>query len=739
MTTALPVRASALALSVALAACSGGGGGSTGGSTGGGGGIPPISTPAPTSAYVPCSTGSAFTKTSLPPTGPLTVPKPSKLSFFTFDSNPTGVPVTITVPNSTAPQLLGPAPVVTQPPVAHTPYNVTWSGSAAPFTVAIDQSQNGDHPLIYNQASDTNGTINLSTIASGARSTQSGTGTRSARSDDNQRPVERQNGRPSLSTNRLFVRYDASFVRTSHAHLIASEKALGVTAPAEIGEFNGVTVREVTIPENQTIAAATRQLRALPGVKSVERVHLRYASSCAGLTANNPHFLLDQQWDMYQIGAPNAWGYTKGDAITIAVIDTGIDNHLPQLSTKLTYQEQVLGGVKSPVAQDTNGHGTNVAGIALAQVNDGLGFAGVGYNVKLQAYKIFPNDSPTGPGDPPGADTGDEAVAIRDAVDNGADVINLSLGSQQDTPNSDGSTGVDIVEHDAIEYAISQGVVVVAAAGNESTVETGVVNLDYPANDDNVISVGATSLHDKDTQIPSPANQEYVAAYSNAAPNLSVVAPGGDPSTSSDLDYLHWIFNISTTTATNVKNQCKKPADCKAFFAGTSQATPHVSGTIALMLAAAGGRKSLTVGQITQLIQSTADNINDPKQGHGRINAYRAIAAAAGDPQPPTYVPNANQFVAFAYTNSGGISPTIANLDYPRGVPVTSNGNFRIADVPPSIGNFKIGVWYDSNGDGAIDAGDLFGSVQTTCSSQANVCGSPRINVARVGSNFTLP
>jgi hypothetical protein len=164
-----------------------------------------------------------------------------------------------------------------------------------------------------------------------------------------------------------------------------------------------------------------------------------------------------------------------------------------------------------------------------------------------------------------------------------------------------------------------------------------------------------------------------------------------------------------------------------------------VSGTIALMLAAAGGRKSLTIGQITQLIQSTADNINDPKQGHGRINTYRAIAAAAGDVQPPTYVPSPSQFVAFAYTNSGGISPTVVDLDYPHGVPVTSNGLFRIADVPPSVGSFKIGVWYDSNGDGVIDAGDLFGSVQTTCSSQANVCGRPQINVARVGSSFTLP
>ena len=735
MTTAFTARASALVLSLALVSCGGGGGGGGTITTG------PTPTPTPvattTPAYTPCSTGSAFTKTTLPTTGSLALPNPSKLSTFTFSSNPTGIPVAITFPNSSTTQGLGPAPVSTQPPVAHTPYTVTWSGSSAPFSVAIDQSQNGDYQLIYNQASDTQGQINASSIASASRSTQTA-GTRHTRTEDAGRAVPRQNGRPSLSATRLFVRYTASFARGSHAKLIASESDLGVSAATDIGEFGGVAVREVTIPENQSIAQARESLSGLPGVVSVERVHLRYTSTCAALAANNPHFLPDQQWDMYQIGAPSAWGYTKGDAITIAIIDTGIDNNQLQLSSKLNLEEQVVGGVKTTggqTAQDTDGHGTNVAGIALAQVNDGLGFAGVGYNVKLQAYKIFPNDTTTS-GDPPGADTGDEAVAIRDAVANGADVINLSLGSQQDSVNTDGSTGVDIVEHDAIEYAISQGVAVVAAAGNEGP---NAANLDYPANDDNVISVGATSLRDNNTGIPSSANQEYVTSYSNGAPNLSVVAPGGDPSSTADSDYLHWIYNLSTTTATYAGNKCKNNNDCKALFAGTSQATPHVSGTIALMLAAAGGKHSLTVGQITQLIQSTADNINDPKQGHGRINAYRAIAAAAGDTQPPTYVPSASQFVAFAYTNSGGTSPMVVDLDYPHGVPVTSVGTFRVADVPPSVGNFRIAVWYDSNGDGTIDAGDLFGSVQATCSSQANVCGSPQISVARVGSGFTLP
>ena len=705
MTTASTARASALVLSLTLVACGGGGGASA-----------PVPTPSPSPsptvcAIVPCSS-------------------------FTFNSFPTGVPVSITLANGGPPQLLGLSPQSTQPAIAHTPFTVTWAGTAGPFSVAIDQSQNGDHLLFYNQSSDTQGQITTSSIASSYRSPQT-LGFQPSRATANARGVVRSVGRPTLSPNRLFVRYEARFAQGSRAALIASEEGLGIRQSSDIGDFGNLSTREVTVPEGQSIEHTISSLRSMSGVVSVDRVHLRYTSSRAALTANNPHFLPDQQWDMFQIGAPNAWAYTKGDAIKVAIIDTGIDNNNGQLSSKLDFEEQVVGGITTSggqTAQDTDGHGTNVAGIALAQVDDGLGFAGVGFNVKLQAYKIFPNNSSTN-SETPGADTGDEAKAIRDAVAHGADVINLSLGSQQDA-TTNGVPGVDVVERDAIAYAISQGVVVVAAAGNEGP---GVTNLDYPANLDSVVSVGATSLHDNNSGVPSSSNQEYVTSYSNGGPNLTVVAPGGDPLPGADQDYLHWIYNLSTTTAAYAGNRCKDNLDCKGLFAGTSQATPHVTGTIALALAAAGGPRSLSVGQVIQLITSTADNINDPNQGHGRVNAYRAIAAAAKDTQPPSYTPAASQFVAFAYINSGGSTPSIVDQDYPKGVPVSALGAFRIADVLPSIGNYKIGVWYDANGNGIVDAGDLFGSVQTTCSSQSNACGRPQISVARVGSGFTLP
>ena len=73
------------------------------------------------------------------------------------------------------------------------------------------------------------------------------------------------------------------------------------------------------------------------------------------------------------------------------------------------------------------------------------------------------------------------------------------------------------------------------------------------------------------------------------------------------------------------------PTNCTAFFAGTSQATPQVAAAAALLLAAAGGHHSLTPAHVTQLIEDTADNINDPHQGHGRLNVYKALAAVNGD------------------------------------------------------------------------------------------------------------
>jgi thermitase len=269
--------------------------------------------------------------------------------------------------------------------------------------------------------------------------------------------------------------------------------------------------------------------------------------------------------------------------------------------------------------QDTNGHGTNVAGLATAAANNGYGFAGVGYSTHLQAYRIFPPATATS--DCQTADGGDEAIAIRDAVANGASVINLSLGSPQ-------SKGIDAAERDAVAFAIASGVVVVAAAGNDFPGADG-NQPDYPAAYPGVIAVGASAVQDAASGVYASIVAETVASYSNSGPTL--VAPGGDAS-ASDTDLLHWIEGYSTTTAALAKDRCSNSGGvCRALFNGTSQAAPQVAGTVALMEAFHGGPRSLSPATVLQLLQQTADpipGISNARQGAGRLNAGNAVAAA---------------------------------------------------------------------------------------------------------------
>jgi hypothetical protein len=113
------------------------------------------------------------------------------------------------------------------------------------------------------------------------------------------------------------------------------------------------------------------------------------------------------------------------------------------------------------------------------------------------------------------------------------------------------------------------------------------------------------------------------------------------------------------------------------------------------------------------------------------------LAAAKGD-SAPSLPTNAN-FVAIAYVPSGTNKPNIVDVTYIKGVPVASNGTFRIADIPTSAGSYKIGVWYDANGDGLVDQGDWFGSTASTCSSSASCTSAATgLTMHPVAAGFAL-
>jgi subtilisin family serine protease len=319
---------------------------------------------------------------------------------------------------------------------------------------------------------------------------------------------------------------------------------------------------------------------------------------------------------------------------------------------------------------DPTGHGTDVSGIAGEDTGNNFGFSAAGGNSSILAYRVFPTpDDNCTPGNPAGAtdpqcssSTDDIASAIKDAINNHANVISMSLGGG----GCDPTTGADEdpVEGNAVAEAIAANVVVVAAAGNDSSPP-----LEAPACDPGVIAVGASAIADGQPTGTSAngtapgtglgsasAPVEYVASYSdtgtpalalNSASAWGIVAPGADPNdpttSANDPDLLHWVTNIWTTMPfdSNFAGACVTDfpsnatgTDCQILIAGTSMATPHVAGAAALIIAATGTKfQSPTL--MKQLLCATADDIQDPNEGCGRLNVYRAMAVALGDPNPP--------------------------------------------------------------------------------------------------------
>jgi subtilisin family serine protease len=388
------------------------------------------------------------------------------------------------------------------------------------------------------------------------------------------------------------------------------------------------------------------------------------------------------QWDMHAIGLEHAFAYSQNangsgitnaaalgsSGISIAIIDTGADASHPELSGQIVYQRCFItspdnsGQSRGTFSTDEDGHGTDVSGIAAAASNNAFGFTGVGGNTKIYAYRVFPTPddsclSESNSDDQCGAQTADIADAMADAVTQGVKIISMSLGGDSCVlPGVD----PDLVERNAIANAIAHNVIVVAASGNGGIQR--VQGVTAPGCDTGVIAVGATGLDDGQTTsttgsytssltgAASSANiVEYVTSYSQIgtpganlrnASAWGIVAPGGDGAGGSDADALHWIENIWTTTPfdRNFAEICTTDAgsasgDCRVLISGTSMATPHVAGAAALILAVAP--QYGTPGMMRQLLCSTADDLSDSHQGCGRLNIYRAMATALGDPTLP--------------------------------------------------------------------------------------------------------
>ncbi len=399
----------------------------------------------------------------------------------------------------------------------------------------------------------------------------------------------------SIAAGTLAVRFSDGRISPEAAAVLSRLGARQLSAPNEQGAAT------FSISSTADPRAAAASLNGVPGVIAAGPVIYRHM---LGVVPNDPYF--SNQWDMSVMLMPSAWAIQTGLAtVKIAVIDTGYDTGNPDLTGKVDASVVYdLGNgtvdTKNSI-EDTDGHGSDVSGIAAANTNNSTDVAGTGWNIHLLEARVFPY------GKNPGASTQDIAAAINWAVAKGAKVINLSLGSA--TPDN-------TYEEPAVATAISKGVIVVAAAGNDGT-----QTIDFPAADPNVISVGASAFCDSAMNVQS--GYEYVAAYSNFGAGLSLVAPGGDPdaaqtkcTTNACIDFLQWIENLDSL---------KGPfTEQVGLFAGTSQASPHVAGAVALM---ASKYPSLTPALALAILKSSADKIGDPHEGSGRLNVLNALNA----------------------------------------------------------------------------------------------------------------
>ena len=322
---------------------------------------------------------------------------------------------------------------------------------------------------------------------------------------------------------------------------------------------------------------------------------------------NDPIF--PDQWGLTQIKAPEAWAAdARGTNAVVAVVDTGVDLTHPDLQANL-----VGGGDVTPAdtqgcpgPQDEEGHGTHVSGIAAAVTNNGIGGAGTAPAAKIMPVRVLDAEG--------SADDATVIAGIKFAADQGADVINLSLGGPQVIGQAP-PLNEEIAA--AVDYAYTKGAVVVAAAGNES-----MPLCSYPAAAENAICVGAVDRSGAPSYFSNfPASPEE---------SVGVRAPGGagGPLFCEDSGEI-W------SSVWPEGDPCKDTGqgDLSGYdaFPGTSMAAPFVSGLAAVLAA-----KGLSNGQILECIKATSSNEGsyDPVMGYGIVNVERAAKECAPGSTP---------------------------------------------------------------------------------------------------------
>jgi serine protease len=315
--------------------------------------------------------------------------------------------------------------------------------------------------------------------------------------------------------------------------------------------------------------------------------------STVGAPTNDYWTAHNDQWgvDTTKTTFSAAWKTTTGKGTTVAVVDTGVDATNPDLNGQVLAGKSFLTKVTGTAALnpkvDTCGHGTHVAGTIAALANNGIGVTGAAPGVKILPVKVM-NAALQCSGY-----SSDVANGIKWAADNGAKVINLSLGGSTD----------DKAQDLAIAYARSKGAVVVAAAGNnhgpaKTCGNSGTNAASYPGASAGVIGVGAIDIN------------LGRACFSNTGSYVDLVAPG---------------FSVLSTYPVAMVAKGVQPY---VYMNGTSMATPHVAAAAALLMAR---WPKCTPDQVASRLTATAKHLGTAGRnndfGYGLVDPARAVTA----------------------------------------------------------------------------------------------------------------
>jgi subtilisin family serine protease len=381
-------------------------------------------------------------------------------------------------------------------------------------------------------------------------------------------------------------------------------------------------------------------LAGIPGIRYVEPV----VSRRLALTPTDP--LVSKQWYLTQSRFYEPWLTLPAlEQVPVAVIDSGVDSGHPELAGKILDAKSFVGG---SAREDTLGHGTFVAGLIAAAVGNDIGIAGLAPSAELLVAKVVTKSR--------SISVESEARAIRWAVDSGARVINMSLGGVRD-PIDPSRDSYSRLEADAVAYAVSNGVVVVAAVGNGDQAPTSPWKYaSYPAALPHVLGVSATT---ESGGVPKFSNRDRI--YNDLA------APG---------EQILSIFPRPLTArypACSEQGYSSCGPDDYREAQGTSFAAPIASAAAAVLLSL---RPTLWPEQVTSILERTAVDLDaetgcaacavgrDALSGWGRLDVAAAIAALDGlSPQRDRYEAN-DDAGARAYTVSGSDRRINATLDF---------------------------------------------------------------------------